>query len=208
MARKGLSLLVLFGLAITLGCSTEKKDTQPADEKKNDKTTSTSTDSGPRVLTQTEQKLTGVWLGAAFLEEKLVETEFEAKTTDEAKLALVDEAEAFLSTIVAIHFKPDGTFEQDIELSATGARQTGAGTWRVTGEQGEKLVVQTIERDADGNEVKAENLYQFYPDGNGFAMPAPVVDSLAKCNPLLIFSRQNDFVDDRTAETSGDDITR
>lgn len=209
MAHKGLSLLMLCGLAIAIGCSSEKKETKPADEKKSaDKTAATSTDTGSRVLTQTEQKLAGVWLGAASLKEELVEAEFEARTADEDKLAFVNEAEAFLSTVVAIHFKRDGTFEQDIELVATGARQTGSGTWRVTGEQGDKLVVQTTELDADGNEVQAEYLYKFHPEGNEFAMPAPVVDSLTKCSPQLIFSRQNDFIDDRTADTSGYDVNR
>lgn len=209
MARNGLSLLILCGLVISLGCSSEKKATHPTGETKPaDKTADTSTESGPRVLTQAEQKLAGVWLGAAVLKEDLVEAEFEAKADDEARLAFVNEAEAFLSTIVAIHFKRDGTFEQDIELAATGARQTGSGTWRVTGQQDSKLIVQLTELDAEGNEIQAENLYQFYPDGNRFAMPAPVVDSLTKCSPLLVFSRQDDFVDDRTAETTGEDVTR
>ena len=207
MARKGLSLLMLGCLAIALGCSSEKKESQPTGEKKADKTASTS-EAGTRALSQVEQKLAGVWLGAAFLEEKLVEAEFEAKDGDEAKLAFVNEAEAFLSTVVAIHFKHDGTFEQDIELSATGARQTGTGTWRVVSQQDDKLIVETTERDSDGNAVKSESLYQFYPNGDEFAMPAPVGDSLAKCNPLLVFSRQAGFTDERTAETPNDEINR
>ncbi len=208
MPRNGLSLLLLCVLTFALGCSSEKNDSQSSDDTKTKKTVSNSTESGQRVLTAAEQTLAGVWLGTAFLEDQLVEAEFEAKPSDEEKNAFVNEAELFLTTIVAIHFKADGTFEQDIEQSASGLRQVGEGTWRVRDQQGDKLIVETVERDAEGNEVTAERLFQLYPDKNSFAMPAPVGDSLSQCNPLLIFSKQNNFVDDRTAETTGEDVTR
>ena len=208
MTRNGLSLLVLSVVAITLGCSSENIDKQPSKESKTDKSTSQTFESSPRVLTKAEQTLAGVWLGKAFLEDKLVEAEFEARPNDEEKMAFVDEAELFLTTMVAVHFKNDGTFEQDIEQAATGMRQMGQGTWRVRDQQGDKLIVETVEVDAEGKEITTERLFQLYPDQNGFAMPAPVVESLTSCNPLLIFSRQQDFTDDRTAETPAEELKR
>lgn len=206
MARNGISLLLLCVLALSLGCSSENNDSKPAKGTKADKTAANPANAGitktsERDLSPAEQVLTGIWLGSAYLDDKLVEAEFEAKPTDEEKAAFLDEAEIFLTTVVAIHFKPDGTFEQDIEQAASGLRQVGEGTWRVLSQKNDKLIVETTEKDSEGHVVTVERLFRLYPDQNGFAMPAPVADSMGPCGPLLVFSRQNPLVDQRTAES-------
>lgn len=206
VARKGLSILLLTVLSITFGCASQES-TPPNDPSAKDQTASVSTESTVRTLSDQEQQLVGVWLGNAFLDESLVETQFDQQATPELQTSFVDQAESFLSTIIAIQFNDDGTFEQDIEQSVTGLRQTGKGTWRVTGKRDDKVVVETVETNIDGEEVTAERLFRFYPDGNRFAMAAPVSDSLASCNPLLIFGRQAGFSQDRTADAQ-DEVSR
>lgn len=201
MNRKGLSLLFLLAVSLTLGCGSDKKENQkqPNDNQPADKTASTEP-APQRTLTRVEQKLVGVWLGSAALEDKLVEAVFEAQADDAAKVAFVDQAESFLSTAMALHFKSDGTFEQDIEQAAAGIRQSGIGSWKVLEVQANEILVETVERDVDGNEVVAQRKFRLYPNGKAFAMQAPVSATLSKCNPRLVFTLQSQFADDRTAE--------
>lgn len=203
MARKGTALIALLLFSITLGCSDKKEETKPAGDKKADQTASSTQDVG--------QQLVGVWLGGAVLEEELVQKQLDAKPDEESREKFLDATATFLSTVVAFNLKSDGTLEQELELvSADGNVQQGSsqGKWRVIDQEGDKVMIEIVETYEDGATSKYERLFQFFPDGNRFAMPIPVEESLAACNPLIVFSRQADLGENLTAEKDTENLSR
>jgi len=202
----GLAVVASLGLFSLIGCSSETGNTQPAGKQPQQAADQVAGPNGSKVMSEVEQKLVGLWLGGAAIEEAEVKKAIEAKADLVAQEKLLTQAENFLSTEMAIQFSPDGTMEQHVEIFVGGEKQEmiGVGTWRVAKHRDNKAVVEVIETAADGTETKTERLFQFYPNGESFVMPAPVIDELADFNAVMVFQR----IPDLAQQPSNQPMTR
>ena len=203
MTRSGFALLALMALTISLGCAGEKKAGESQTAADADKTASTNADE-PRVLTEIERRLVGVWLGEAYLDDQLVQTTLDSVTESQQKTAIQNHVTSFRSTIMAIQFNADGTMEQQINITPVGGQTLdgkSVGNWAVIDHEGNQLIVETVELDDQGAEAVAERLFEISEDGMVLATPAPVDPALANCNPMLLFGRQimEEALEERTA---------
>ncbi len=199
MTRTFLTWLGIFSICFSLGCANKESEKKKTDEKSENKTAEVQED-----FSDLEQQLAGIWVGSAWLEEAKVNAILDGDADQGTKNAFITEAEVFLTTIMAIDFKPDGTMEQHVELTLPNGAEDemiGVGTWEITGRDGERAVLRMVEVNADGTETESQRLVQFSNNGLQFAIPAPVSESLANCDALIVFDKQ---VQDRTANAETD----
>lgn len=138
-------------------------------------------------------KLVGVWLGGAYLDENILSQRLKELPQEKAD-ELMRKAQYFAGTIMAIEFRPDGTLENEIEITPPGAdmiNEVGEGTWKIVEAKDDAFVVEISERNPDGSVATTQKAYKFYEDGNHFAVSIPLGEILGECNPLIIFERQN-----------------
>lgn len=142
-------------------------------------------------IVNSANQLHGIWMGAAALDEALLEQA--AAGMNEAQTnALVAEIKAFISTEMAVHFKPDGTLETAIEVTPPGGQPIAGitnGTWKVVEARGGRFVVETTETDASGAVSKGQKIFTLLSD-NRVTVAAPLGSVLAQCNPQIILDRQ------------------
>ena len=141
---------------------------------------------------QLQQVLVGVWLGEAYLDAKLVEEKLQS-LPPQRQQEVVQHARAFLSTVMAIDFRSDGTMENEVELKSLDGqplREGGTASWRVIEANDDRLLVETSEQLADGTTTVDKQLYRVYPDGNRMALVVLLNDDLGSCNPMIVFARQ------------------
>ncbi len=139
-----------------------------------------------------EQKLVGVWLGEAYLDESRLELKLQT-LPPQRQQEILERARTFMTTILAIDFRADGTLENDGEVTPVGGtpiRLGGNGTWRALESNENKLLIETTERLVDGTISTTKQLYRFYPDGRQVALTVEM-DELDSCSPMIIFTRQH-----------------
>ena len=103
-------------------------------------------------------------------------------------------ARSFLSTVIAIDFRKDGTVENEMEIVSTNGqvlRDGATGTWSVIESTSESILVETEEKLSDGTTSKSQTRYQFLTNDNEFAMPVEVSQELAQFNARIVFQRQS-----------------
>jgi hypothetical protein len=138
-------------------------------------------------------KLVGVWLGEAYLDEDRFAERLENLTQPQVD-DLVRKAQYFVGTVMAIDFKPNGTLENQIEIAPPGVdpiSQQGEGTWRIIEVREDGVVVEIAELNPDGSKTMSRKAYRFYDDGEHFAVSIPLEDVLGECNPMIVFERQH-----------------
>jgi hypothetical protein len=136
--------------------------------------------------------LVGHWAGVSYLDEAKLKQKYDSLTDPAQKEALVRAAEAFLSLVVAVEYKANGTMESDVEMLGTNGevvREVVAGTWRVVEAKGLKLIVEVQERVADKTPEPVRKFFQFYEGGDNLATPIETAPELADLNPLIVFER-------------------
>ena len=191
--KSKLSLLACL-TAITIGISGCGKTDSPADSKTNSETSQTEEALQDQVATiSLQQKLTGVWLGAAQLDQAPLQDALNQMLPAERAVTLT-KARSFLSTVIAIDFRKDGTVENEMEIVSTNGqvlRDGATGTWSVIESTSEGILVETVEKLSDGTTSKSQTRYRFLTNDNEFAMPVEVGQELAQFNARIVFQRQS-----------------
>ncbi|MFK7769099.1 MAG: hypothetical protein AB8B55_17885 [Mariniblastus sp.] len=194
LSRSKLSLLACL-TAFTIGITGCGKTSETPTEPKT-KTETTQSKETPTDLVATvsmKQQLTGVWLGVASMDQSGFQEKLNRMQPAERSVA-VAKASSFLSTVMAIDFRQDGTVENDLEIVATNGqvlREGTLGTWAVLESTTDGVLVETSEKLADGTVSKSQKRYQFSTNSNEFAMPVEVDEELKPFNAQMIFQRQS-----------------
>ena len=189
------SIFVTGFLVGALGCSeptsetSAKSQTTTLDSQAASETTSTSTN----VKTQpTSNDLPGIWLGNAVIDKAKLTQKISSLTPEQQELILA-KASSFLSTIMAVEYKPDGTLENDLEMVSMDGqvmRDGSQGNWRVLESRDSGLVIETSETLPDGNIAKTESFLKFFADGNRFVTAVTLGPDLRDCDAMIVFEKQ------------------
>jgi hypothetical protein len=185
--RRGL----LFGwmACLLFGCSNSNPPSN-TEQKESANQSSVTADQVATVLPV--QQLAGVWLGEAVMDEAKFQQKISQLTPNQQQLTLA-KARSFLSMVMAVEFRKDGTVENGVEIVSTDGqvlRDSSAGNWRIVSAENNELLVEIQETLSDGTVDTDQNVYTFFPDGNRFAMAVPVSEELRGCNPMLVFQRK------------------
>lgn len=186
---------VLAGFLISVlvcgvfGCA-KKEPSEPAT---GDKSTSQSQAQLDQVAEiPSAQQLPGVWLGEAVLDEVKLHHKVRQLPYESREVALA-KARSFLSTVMAIEYRSDGTLENDLAIVSIDGqilRDDSFGSWRVVESKDDGLVVETQEQLSDGTVATDQVFYKFFDGGNRFAMAVPVNEDLQGCDAMMVFERQ------------------
>lgn len=139
------------------------------------------------------QAVVGTWLGQAMLDEPTLERKLEQLTPDEQERVFII-AENFLSTVMAMDVRNDGTIESEVEMQPLGEapiRDSTVGQWRATQTGADQLAIELEELAEDDSTVLTKRSFQFYPDRNAFVMPVPIPEELKGCQAIMVFERQS-----------------
>ncbi len=150
----------------------------------------TGTSSAPVALTA--RSLAGVWLGKAVLDARKLEQRVSQLDPENQKVASA-KAKSFLSTVMAMEFRENGTLESEVELISTQGqilRDGSLASWRVLDAKPNGLLVQIQERLADGTIASDQHFYQFSADRNQIAFRVPVSPELRDCDAMVVFERK------------------
>ncbi len=138
------------------------------------------------------QKLVGAWLGSAFLDEQRLVEKLESLPNDR-QTAAVNLADEFLTTVVAMDLRQDGSLELEIEVTPFGSqplRDGGVGTWRIVETSADQVLIEMRTKLSDGEVTTDRHRFRYYPDGNQIAQLVPLGADLDPCNPVIILHRQ------------------
>ena len=103
-------------------------------------------------------------------------------------------AKRFLSIVMAMEFRDNGTVENEVEiLSPEGETVRGGSVaqWQVMESKPHGLLVQVQENLPDGNVATGQMYYQFSADRNRIAIKAPVTEELQGCDAMIVFTRHS-----------------
>ncbi|MDA7902787.1 hypothetical protein N9B31_03925 [Mariniblastus sp.] len=190
-----ISFLFVGSMTGMLGCSEPTSAT--ADK-------SQSTDPGNKIAstaipttTPVEAKLTlddlpGIWLGNAVLDQSKLTQKISSLTPEQQELVLA-KATSFLSTIMAVEYKTDGTLENDLEMVSMDGqvmRDGSQGNWRVLESRVDGLVIETSETLPNGTIAKTESFLKFFADGNRFVTAVTLGPDLQDCDAMIVFEKQ------------------
>ncbi len=200
-----LTLVLSVTVCFVLGCGGDSDSVSEA-------RTTTNTELATADHSGAADKLVGVWLGEAYLDENMLVQRIENLAQPQVD-DIIRKAQYFVGTVMAIDFRPNGTLENQIEISAPGVEpisQVGEGTWRIVGVDGESLVVEIAESNPDGSKTMSRKAYRFSDGGERFAVSIPLEDVLGECNPMIVFERQylDEHPQDSFAEVPGDTQTK
>ena len=175
-------LMGIACLALATGC---------AKEESNGDDSQASTHTPPQTVAPKQDRLVGVWLGTASIDEAKLQGRLEqlaAGQRDGAKA----QAKSFLSTTMAIQYNEDGSVENDLEMVSVDGRllrDGSTGTWNVVESRDDGLLIETKEILSDGTTATGRFDYQFIEDGK-FVVDVPVSEILQGCDATLVFQRQ------------------
>jgi hypothetical protein len=139
-----------------------------------------------------KQQLIGVWLGQALLDEEALLQKLKPLSPPQ-RTEVLRSAEEFLTTVMAMELRGDGSMEKEFEITPNGGqplRDGGSGAWRIVESKGDQAVMETTATLFDGTVVTDRQLLRFYPDGNRLAVSVQLGDTLAGCNPQIVLYRQ------------------
>ena len=182
---------LLAGLTgcLLFGCNNSNP---PGDTHPNESKTPSSTPRDQLATVLPVQQLTGVWLGEAVIDEAKFEQKVSLLAPAQQQLTLA-KARSFLSMVMAVEFRKDGTLENGVEIVSTDGqvlRDSSVGKWRIVSVEKNDLLVEIQETLSDGTVATDQNVYTFFPGGDRFAMAVPVSHELRDCNPMLVFQRK------------------
>ena len=197
-------LIISMVSCFLLGCGTETKATAEA-------VTQPHGLANKEAYAAMRNKLVGVWLGKAQLDRTRL-TKLMEPMPRQSVAEISHKADYFTGTLMAIEFRHDGTLENEIEITPPGEQPisaTGFGTWHIVDADDRGIVVEIAEHNRDGSITTSRKTYQFYEDGDHFAVSIPLESVLAECNPLIIFERQYlDQPQGSLAEANGETVTK
>lgn len=136
--------------------------------------------------------LHGVWLGGATLDETKLQQKLDSLPPAQQQVALA-KARSFLSTLMAIEYRKDGTVENDLEIISVDGqllRDGSVGNWNVVKQSANQVVVETQEQLSDGSTTTDQFVYHFFEDGSGFSLSVQTDDDLDGCDAMMVFERQ------------------
>ena len=137
--------------------------------------------------------IVGTWLGQAMLDETALEQKLEQLPADQQEKVFVI-ADNFMSTVMAMDIREDGTIESEVEMQPIGERpirDSTVGQWRATQIDNDQLSVELAELAQDNSTVVTKRSFRFYPDRNAFVMSVPIPAELKGCQAMMIFERQS-----------------
>ena len=155
-----LVLVVSVTFCFVLGCGSEPKLANDAGKTLDSAATNVH-------YSDEAEKLVGVWLGEAYLDENRLAERIENLTQPQVD-DIIRKAQYFVGTVMAIDFKPNGTLENQIEIAPPGVEpisQEGEGTWRIVEVREEGVVVEIAELNPGGSKTVSRKAYKFYDDG-------------------------------------------
>lgn len=161
---------------------------QPAEVVQSEQTSPVETTQPTNV---SEDALTGIWFGSASLNSaKLQEKLFSLPPQKQQMVAA--QAQSFLSTIMAIEFRSDGSVLNEVEFQSLDGqlvRDSSAGNWSIAEAKPDGLLVETSETLQNGTSSKTQVFYRFLENGN-VAISLPVSSDLEGCETTLVFERR------------------
>lgn len=199
--KKQIPVLFLGMLIGVVGCgetaptspeSTDSQTSTPAPAASDSAARSANPAAGVVPTAITARNLTGVWLGEAVLDQQKLQQTVSQLDAEAQKLVGV-KVESFLSTVMAMEFREDGTVENEVEIRSTDGKMLRDGSvasWRILESKPNGLLVQTQERIADGSVATDQLFYQFSGDRNRIAIQIPVSQELQGCDAMIVFERQ------------------
>jgi len=138
------------------------------------------------------QLLTGVWLGQASLDREKLQQKIAGLSPPQQQVVAA-KATSFLTTVMAMDFRSDGTVENEIEIvsiDGQSLRDGSIGQWKVVESTTDGLMVETAEKLANGSIVTDKMFYRFFDDGNQVAISARVSEDLEGCDTMIVFERR------------------
>jgi hypothetical protein len=175
---------------LLFGCNQSKP---PGDTEQKETTTQLATPRDQVAAVSPALKLTGVWLGEAMMDEAKFQQKLSLLSPEQQQLMLA-KARSFMSMVMAIEFRNDGTIQNGVEIVSTDGqilRDSAVGKWKIVSAENNDLVVETRETLSDGTIVTDQNIYTFLPEGDRFAMAVPVSGELQGCNPMMVFAKKS-----------------
>lgn len=183
--------IMCIALCFTAGCA---KSEAPKPSGGTDDATSQAQPTPQDKIAQsfTSENLMGIWLGNATLDEAKLRRKLQPLTSERQQLAIA-KATSFLSTVMAVEYKHDGTLENDLELMSIDGkvlRDGSTGFWRVVEPKVDGLVIETQETLSDGSIATSQSYLKFFAEGNRFVAAVPIGEDLQGCDAMLVFERQ------------------
>lgn len=194
------SILVTGFVVGALGCSEPSSETSAKSQTTTSQTTtldsqvaSETTSASTIVETKpTSNDLPGIWLGNAVIDKAKLTQKISSLTPEQQEMILA-KASSFLSTIMAVEYKTDGTLENDLEMVSMDGqvmRDGSQGNWRVLESRDNGLVIETSETLPDGTIAKTESFLKFFADGNRFVTAVTLGPDLRDCDAMIVFEKQ------------------
>ena len=206
--KEFLVAITCIALCFTVGCA-KPKTSQPVNRP--EATTSQATSTPPDKIAQayTSENLMGIWLGNATLDETKLRRKLESLAPEQQQLALA-KAKSFLSTLMAVEYRHDGTLENDLEIVSIDGqilRDGSTGSWRVVEPRNDGLLIETQETLSDGSVATGQSYLKFFADRSRFVAAVPISEDLQGCDAMLVFERQT-LRDTNLAEGNSDTQTK
>ena len=185
-----LSTLMAGVITLSLGCAEQPASVSSGDQQPAAVAMGGSANAPAASL---ESVAVGTWLGQAILDENSLEQKLEKLPPAEQERIFVI-AQNFMSTVMAMDIRKDGTIESEVEMKPMGERpfrESTVGQWRATQIDSDQLKVELAELAADNSTVLTQRNFRFYPDRNAFVMSLPIPTELQGCEAVMIFERQS-----------------
>lgn len=186
----------ILGLSATIGftgcakeSATEAKKEPPVSQTQ----TVNENDIAQKAVTPVAQspQLVGVWLGEAKLDMVKLQQKLDQMPPDYRRAAEA-KAKSFLSMVMGVDFRADGTVESEVELFSLDGQKLhdgSLGAWKVVSVDGDNVHVENQENLSDGSISINQNVYQFLT-ADTMKLDVDAVEDLKDCSPQLIFTRQ------------------
>jgi len=191
---KKLAPVLFLGLLIaTVGCGETDTASDSNQATEEVQPTVQQASHGDEIAPPTASSLTGVWMGKAKMDLEKFQQKISQLDPETQKQVNV-KAQRFLSMVMAMEFREDGTVENEVEILSPEGKMVRGGSvagWLVMETSPHALMVQVQERLQDGTIASDKMYYQFSADRNQIAIHAPVAEELQGCDAMILFNRQS-----------------
>ena len=140
-----------------------------------------------------EQHLVGIWLGDARIDQAELEARF-SKLSPQKQLELESIVGNFLTTVMAMQYTAEGTFEEDVEMMINGReslRDASIGSYEVVSTAGDTLKLKVKEQTDGGETLTSERLFRFSADRDQCEVTVPLGAEWTGITAKLVFTKQN-----------------
>ena len=190
-----LSTMVLGVISISVGCAEQSASVSSTDDAQEQGPAAIATGVARKEAPAAplSQAVVGTWLGQATLDDSVLEKKLEQLPVDEQERVFVI-AENFLSTVMAMDVRDNGTIESEVEMQPLGEdpiHDSTVGQWRATQVDRDQLAVELAELAEDNSTVVTKRSFHFSSDRNAFMMSLPIPNELQGCQAVMIFERQS-----------------